>query len=125
VPERSAFEYAIVRVVPYVEREEFLNAGAILFCRTQRYLGARITADRERLLALCPELDIEMVEAQLALIPRICAGGADAGPVGEMDQAERFRWLIAPRSTTLQISPVHCGLCADPEAALDEIVARM
>jgi hypothetical protein len=125
VPERSAFEYAIVRVVPYVERAEFLNAGAILFCRTQRYLGARITADRERLLALCPELDIEMVEAQLALIPRICAGGADAGPVGEMDQAERFRWLIAPRSTTLQISPVHCGLCADPEAALDEIVARM
>lgn len=125
MPERSAFEYAVVRVVPRVEREEFLNAGAILFCRTRRFLDARIELNRERLLALAPEIDLEMVEAQLALIPRISAGGPDAGPVGELDQAERFRWLVSPRSSTVQISAVHCGLCTDPAGALEAIVDRL
>jgi hypothetical protein len=88
-------------------------------------LGARIEPDRERLLSLCPELDLAMVEAQLDLIPRICAGGPAAGALGLLNQAERFRWLVAPRSSTIQISPVHGGLCADPEAALAGIVERL
>jgi hypothetical protein len=123
VPELNSFEYALVRVVPYPEREEFLNAGAILYCRARRYLEARIELDAGRLMALAPELDVEMVLAQLDLIPRICAGGAGAGPIGQLSQADRFRWLTSPRSSTIQISPVHGGLCADPAGALGRIVA--
>jgi hypothetical protein len=122
VPELSSFEYAVVRVVAYPEREEFLNAGAILYCRAQRFLEARISIDRERLVALAPGLDLEMVEAQLELIPRICAGGSTAGPIGCLSQADRFRWLTSPRSSTVQISPVHCGLCKDPAVALGRIM---
>jgi hypothetical protein len=122
VPELNSFEYALVRVVPYPEREEFLNAGAILYCRAQRFLEARIALDRERLVALAPGLDLEMVEAQLALISRICTGGAAAGPIAQLSQADRFRWLTSPRSSTIQISPVHCGLCDDPRSALGRIV---
>lgn len=125
MPEPSSFEYAIVRVVPYVEREEFLNVGVILYCRVQRYLDAHIELDRERLAALSPGLDLEMVEAELALIPRICAGGGDAGPIGKLDQAERFRWLTSPRSSSIQISVVHCGLCVDPGAELISIMEGM
>lgn len=124
MPEPSSFEYAIVRVVPCVEREEFLNAGVLLYCRERRFLEARIELDGKRLAALCPELDREMVEAQLALIPRICAGGPGAGPIGRLSQAERFRWLASPRSSAIQTSAVHCGLCDDPEQALANIVER-
>ena len=123
MPELNSFEYALVRVVPHPEREEFLNAGAILYCRARRYLEARVELDTERLAALAPELDLQMVQAQLALIPRICAGGTAAGPIGLLSQADRFRWLTSPRSSTIQISPVHGGLCADPEGALGRIVA--
>ena len=124
MPDLCSFDYAILRVVPRVEREEFLNVGAILFCRERRFLAARIRLDAARLAALAPELDPGEVEAHLALIPRICAGGPEAGPFAELSQVERFRWLTAPHSTVIQSSPVHPGLCADPEAALDDIVRR-
>ncbi len=126
MPALSSYDYAVVRVVPSVEREEFINVGVILFCRTRRFLGARIELDTERLTALAPELelDLEMVKAQLDLFPRICAGGPDAGPIGQLDQADRFHWLVAPRSTAIQISPVHCGLCTDPQAALDDVFEK-
>jgi hypothetical protein len=121
----ASFDYAVVRVVPRVEREEFINAGAILFCRTRNFLGARIELDRRRLLILYPGLDLLEVERHLALIPLICAGGAAAGPIGQLPLAERFHWLVSPRSTIIQTSPVHTGLSTDPEAALNHLLERM
>jgi hypothetical protein len=125
MPARASFDYAIVRVVPHVEREEFLNAGAILFCRTLDYLGARVELDRARLAALAPDVDAAEVEQHLAAILRICAGGPDAGPIGRLTRAERFHWLVSPGSTMIQPSPVHCGLCSDPEVALERLMERM
>jgi hypothetical protein len=125
MPALSPFDYAVLRVVPHVEREEFINVGVILFCRSLCFLKACIKLDVGRLTALAPELDLAKVQAQLDLIPRICAGGPEAGPLGELDQSERFHWLTAPRSTTIQISPVHPGLCADPQSALDELSERL
>ncbi len=122
MPTRVAFDYAIVRVVPHVERGEFFNAGVILFCRTGKFLAARVALDAERLLALAPGANPEAVEQQLALVPRICAG---EGPVGRMSQSERFHWLTAPRSTCIQVSPVHSGLCSDPACMLDHLFAAM
>lgn len=125
MPAVSSFDYAIVRVVPYVEREEFINVGVILFCGFRRCLLARIEMDIDRLVALAPDLDPALVQPQLDLIQRICAGGTEAGPYGELSQAERFHWLVSPRSTVVQISPVHCGLCTDPGAALDDLFERL
>lgn len=124
MPALSSYDYAVLRVVPNVEREEFINVGVILFCRTRRFLGARIDLEPERLAVLAPELDLEMVKAQLDLFPRICAGGPDAGPIGQLEQPDRFHWLVAPRSTAIQVSPVHCGLCTDPQAALDDVFEK-
>lgn len=124
MPALSSYDYAVLRVVPNVERKEFINVGVILFCRTRRFLGARIELQPKRLAVLAPELDLEMVKAQLDLFPRICAGGPDAGPIGQLEQPNRFHWLVAPRSTAIQVSPVHCGLCADPQAALDEVFEK-
>lgn len=117
----SAYEYALIRVVPRVERGEFVNAGALLLCRQRRFLAARLRLNRALLQAMAPELDIEAVDQQLALIPAVCAGGRGAGPIGELPLYERFRWLTAPRSTIIQTSPVHMGLCDDPAAALERI----
>lgn len=117
MPTRSTYEYAYVRVVPRVEREEFLNVGVILFCRTRRFLAARIVLDRPRLAALAPTLDPDVVQAHLDLIPRICKG---EGPIGQLGQAEAFHWLVHPRSTVIQTSPVHSGLCTDPAVALEQ-----
>jgi hypothetical protein len=125
MPASSSFDYAIVRVVPHVEREEFVNVGVILFCRTLRFLGSRIELNVERLAALSPHIDLATVQAYLDLIPRICAGGRQAGPLGQLSRAERFHWLVSPRSTTVQVSPVHSGLCADPQAALDDLFEKM
>lgn len=124
MPARSSFDYAIVRVVPHVERDEFLNAGAILFCRTLDFLGARISLDVPRLLALAPDVDVEEVGRHLASIPCICAGGPDSGPIGRLSPAERFHWLTSPCSTIIQPSPVHSGLCLDPAATLDHLFER-
>jgi hypothetical protein len=125
MPARSSYDYAIVRVVPRVERGEFVNAGVILFCRTRRFLGARIELDRTRLAALAPTLDPAEVERHLAIIPLVCAGGAAGGPIGLLPQPDRFHWLVAPRSAMIQTSPVHAGLCDDPAAALDHLIAAL
>src|SRR6266508_162497 len=101
MPVRSSVDNAIVRVVPRVERDEFVNAVAIVFCRPRRFLGARIELDRPRLAALAPWLDPAEVERHLALIPLVCAGGADGGPIGLLPLADRFHWLVAPRSATI------------------------
>lgn len=122
---RNAFEYAVIRLVPHVERGEFINVGVVLFCRGRRYLKAQIKLDGDRLRAFAPAVDIEFVEAQLALIPLVCLGGRDAGPIGLLPQPERFRWLAAPRSTIVQPSPVHCGICTDPEATINNLMDRM
>ena len=119
MPTLSSFDYAIVRVVPHVEREEFINVGIILFCRTQRFLSAQIELDGDRLTALAPGVDIAKVQTHLDLIPRVCAG--DDSSIGQLSQAERFHWLVTPRSTTIQVSPVHTGLCADPDRALQHL----
>jgi hypothetical protein len=125
MPAPSSFDYAIVRVVPRVERGEFVNAGVVLFCRTRRFLGARIELDDRRLLALAPGADLDEIRRHLDAIPLICAGGPPAGPIGLLSQADRFHWLIAPRSAMIQTSPVHVGLCAEPSDALEHLVATM
>jgi hypothetical protein len=121
----SSYDYAIVRVVPRVEREEFINVGVILSCPAQDFLGARIELDERRLLALDTSVDLEAVRTHLASIPLVCAGGPDAGPIGKLSPRERFHWLVAPRSTIIQTSPVHSGRCQDPAAALDHLVRTM
>ena len=120
----SSFDYAIVRVIPRVEREEFVNAGVIVYCFAQDFLGARIELAEARLLALAPDADLPLIRRHLAAIPRLCAGGENAGPIGALSQRERFTWLVAPRSTILQTSPTHSGMCADPEAALERLIER-
>jgi hypothetical protein len=125
VPAQSSFDYAVLRVVPRVERGEFVNVGAIVFCRTRRYLESRVHLDPQRLAALDPSLDITAVEERLEFIRLVCAGGGAAGPIGDLSQAERFHWLVSPRSTVVQTSPVHTGLCDDPDAALEEILETM
>ena len=122
---RSSFDYAIVRVTPRVERGERLNVGVILFCRAQAFLGARIALDRARLLALWPDADADAIAAHLAVIPRICEGGEHAGPIGLLSQAERFHWLVAPRSAIIQPSEAHAGLCDDPAVTLDHLFATL
>jgi hypothetical protein len=124
---RHRFEYAIVRVVPRVEREEFINAGVILYCRSRDFLAAGIALDLDRLRALHHDasFDLDAVERALAIIPLICAGDPVAGPIAALDQAERFRWLSAPRSTVTQVSPTHSGLCDDPAETLDHLRAKV
>lgn len=125
MPELASYDYAVVRVVPSVERGEFVNAGIVLFCRTRRFLRAIIELDEARLLVLAPDVDLESVRHQLQCIPLVCEGGKAAGPIGSLTQAERFHWLTAPRSTIIQPSPVHSGLTADPAKALDHLAAAM
>lgn len=122
---REPFEYAVVRVVPRVDRGESVNAGVILYCQGRDFLGARMALDHTRLRALAPGSDVEEIERALALIPRVCAGGDDAGAIGALAPGERFRWLVAPRSTVVQPSPVHGGLCHDPALALEQLLARL
>lgn len=111
--EKHLFEYAVVRVVPRVEREEFINAGIILYCRDQRFLGVLFSVDEERLNALCPLLDIEELREHLKAFEQIALGNKSAGPIAKLDLAGRFRWLTATRSTVVQASKVHPGLCDD------------
>ncbi|ATB33062.1 DUF3037 domain-containing protein [Melittangium boletus] len=125
MPAPSSFDYAIIRVVPRVEREEFINAGVILYCLTRRYLDARVELDPLRLEALAPGTPVELLREHLESIPRLCAGGRKAGPVGQLPQKERFHWLVAPRSTMIQTGPVHSGLCEDPAQALEHLMKCM
>lgn len=114
----EAFSYAIVRVVPRVERGESLNAGVILFCRRLNFLGARIGLDRARLAVLAPDASPDAITAQLEALVRVAAGDAGAGPLAELSASERFGWLVAPSSTIIQPSPPHTGLTDDPAATL-------
>lgn len=125
VPPPNAFQYAIVRVLPRVERGECLNVGVILLCRPRRYLDARIALDERRLAAFAPDLDPASIRPHLDAIERIAAGDPAAGPIARLGQAERFHWLVAPASTVIQTSDVHSGLCDDPAVELDHLVAAM
>ena len=119
------YDYAIIRVVPKVEREEFVNVGVIVSCPAQEFLEARLALDEQRLKALDATLDMDSLRTNLATIPVICTGGKQAGPLGQLSQRERFLWLVAPRSTTIQISPVHTGLCQNPTAVLEHLLDSM
>jgi hypothetical protein len=119
------YDYAVVRVVPHVDRGEFVNAGVIVSCTADQYLRARIELDEARVLALAPGLDLASVRAALAAIPAICAGGAAAGPLAVLGARQRFDWLVAPRSASIQTSPVHSGRCDDLDAALEKLLDRM
>jgi hypothetical protein len=124
-PPRNAFQYAIVRVLPRVERGESLNVGVVLLCRPRRYLGARIALDVKRLAAIAPDLDPATIMPHLEAIERIAAGDPEAGPIARLGQAERFHWLVSPSSTIIQPSEVHSGLCDDPATELDRLVASL
>ena len=120
--DKYRYDYAVVRVVPKVDREEFINAGVILSCPDLSFLEARIKLNESRLLALDSTVDLELVRKHLSTIPTICAGGDDAGSIGQLPQRQRFHWLVAPRSTIIQTSPVHTGRCDDPSAALAHLL---
>ena len=124
MPAPSSFDYAILRVVPRVERGELVNAGVILFCLERDFLQARVEVNEARLRALWPTIDLDLVRQHLEAIPRICAGSPEAGPIARLSLRERFHWLVAPRSTMIQVSPVHAGLCETPERALDELFCQ-
>ena len=121
----EVFQYAVLQVVPRVERGERFNAGVVLYSRRHRFLAARVHLDRAKLAALAPEADAGEVERHLQALTRVAAGDADAGAVAAMEQSERFHWLAAPSSTVIQPSPVHTGLCGDPAATLDRLFADL
>ncbi|MFC8068897.1 DUF3037 domain-containing protein [Streptomyces sp. NPDC057293] len=120
--DRHVFEYALVRVVPRLERGECVNAGVLLYCRAKSYVGARTHLDEARLLALDPGVDLPGVRAALRAVEGVCAGGDAAGQAAQDDPGRRFRWLIAPRSTIVQPGPVHTGLTADPAAEAQRLL---
>ena len=122
---RSSFDYAVFRVVPRVEREEFLNVGVVLFCPEQRFLDLRLHRDEHRLLHFSPRLDIEEIRRHLEALGRVGRSEPDGGPVARLAQRERFHWLVAPRSTMLQVSPVHSGLCDQPAAMLEQLFSQL
>lgn len=122
MPARIAFEYAIVRVVPRVEREEFVNSGAIVYAEKLGFLAARIELDEVRLRAIAPDVDLELVQRHISTVPLVCGGGEAAGPIGALPVLERWRWLTAPRSTILQTSPAHSGLCESPDSLLEHLL---
>jgi Protein of unknown function (DUF3037) len=125
VPHRCTYDYAVVRVVPHVERGEFVNVGVIVCCATEGFLKALIEMDEARVLALDSALDLEPIRQALDAIPAICAGGEAAGAIGRLSVRERFDWLVAPRSTSIQTSAVHAGRCDDLDLALRRLSDKM
>jgi hypothetical protein len=123
--EKELFEYAVIRVVPHVEREEFINVGVILYCPSKAFLKSIIKLNKGRLCAFTEDIDFEELEKNLAAFKLICKGGPDGGPIGILPIASRFRWLTATRSTTIQTSPVHLGLCTDPEEKLTQLFNQL
>lgn len=124
----AAFDYAIIRVVPRVERGECLNVGVALICRPRRFLGLRIALDEARLWALCPALSsaqLDLLRAELDGLQRVSVGAPDAGPIARLSQAERFHWLVSPGSSMIQPSPVHSGICHDPAVTLDRLMREL
>jgi hypothetical protein len=123
--ERTVYEYAIVRVVPRVEREEFVNVGVALYCKKQRYAHVKIHIDASKCIALDPAIDLELIHRHLESFVKICAGEKGAGKIAELDQTERFRWLTAKRSTLIQCSVVHPGLCYSAEETHRELFEKL
>lgn len=125
MPDLLTYDYAIVRVVPRVEREEFVNAGVVVSCASRKFLESHIELNEQRLIALDPTIDIETIQDYLATIPLICAGGESAGPIGKLPHRERFYWIVAPRSTVIQTSRVHTGLCTDLPHVIEHLLDTM
>jgi hypothetical protein len=125
MPENYLFEYAVIRVVPHVEREEFLNVGIILYCSGQKFLKALYELDETRLRVFCDKLDLNELKEHVSSFDKICRGGKDAGPIGKLSMPERFRWLTAERSTMLQSSKVHPGLCTDAAEMLERLFTQL
>lgn len=125
MPAPASFDYALLRVVPRVERQEFINAGVVVYCPERRYLDARIHLNLVRLQALWPEVDPDLVRQHLEAIPRICAGDPQAGPIAQLSQRERFHWLTSPRSTIVQPSPVHTGVCNATDGILERLEKQL
>ena len=121
MPVPASFDYAILRVVPRVERQEFINAAVIAYCPERRYLDARVHLDPTRLQALWADVDLELIRQHLEAVSRICAGDESAGPIARLTQRERFHWLTSPRSTVIQPSPVHTGVCDATDGLLDRL----
>jgi hypothetical protein len=121
----ASFDYAIIRVVPRVERGELINAGVIVSCPTEQFLAAAVELDAARLLALAPDIDVDDVRAALAIIPLIAAGDPKGGPIAALPRGERFHWLVAPRSAIIQTSPVHTGLCDGPQPMIEKLLSRL
>ncbi|GGH25615.1 DUF3037 domain-containing protein [Sphingobacterium alkalisoli] len=123
--ERAVYEYAVVRVVPRVEREEFVNVGVAMYCRKQRYAQVKIFVDVPKCTALDPAIDLELIYRHLESFAKICAGDREAGKIAELDQTERFRWLTAKRSTLIQCSAVHPGLCISAEDTHEALFKKL
>ncbi len=123
--ETSLYDYAIIRIVPCVERGEYINVGVILYCPTRRFLGALTHLDKQRLSAFAPQLDFPAVQQQLEHLLQICSGKSESSPVGKLSPSERFHWLVSPRSTVIQTSPVHSGICSDPKTALQDLLKKL
>ena len=121
---KHLYEYAVLRYVPCVARQEFVNVGVLLYCKSPRFIGMKYALDENRILAFCPTANLAEVRPYLESMERICAGAKDSGPFGQLDPPSRFRWLSAARSTILQVSPVHPGLCTAPAAELERIFAE-
>lgn len=120
--DKNLFEYAVIRVVPRVEREEFLNVGVIVYCAKQKFLKSVFVLDEDRVKAFAKELDLAVLQENLNAFTRLCSGGKEGGPIGQLDLASRFRWLTAMRSTVLQTSRVHPGFCSDAEDKLMQLL---
>ncbi|QEC54501.1 DUF3037 domain-containing protein [Flavisolibacter ginsenosidimutans] len=125
MPDKRLFEYAVIRVVPRVEREEFLNVGIILYCKQKKYLNCVYKLDQKRLNVLCPTLECGDVEDHLLSFESICKGSKEAGSIGSLDLSSRFRWLTATRSTIVQTSKVHPGFCKDPDETLQKLFEQL
>ncbi|NCI47121.1 DUF3037 domain-containing protein [Sediminibacterium soli] len=123
--ERKLFEYAVIRIVPRVEREEFLNVGVILYCRDQQFLEVLFSIEEKRLVLFCGALDMNDLQERLCSFEKICKGSADGGPIAKLDTASRFRWLTANRSTIIQTSQVHPGLCIDAKTTLQKLFEQL
>ena len=123
--ESNVFEYAVIRIVPQVEREEFLNAGVILYCPKLKFLECRCSIDDNRLCSFSSKIDISEIKAHLHAFAEICRGSKDGGPIAQLDMPSRFRWLSATRSTVVQTSKVHPGLCIDPQETLEKLYNQL
>ena len=125
MPEMSLYEYAVIRVIPKVEREEFLNVGVILYCKDRKFLKVLSKLDKKRLTALCEEVDCHQIEENLRSFEKISEGDKDAGPIAQFDLPSRFRWLTAERSSIIQTSRPHSGLSDDPEETLEQLFREL